>query len=170
MNQQFWIQASNPRIDPEAFPEESLPDAIEELFPLDNEFAFIAWKGIFVPIGYRYDLSVMVRDILDLVERLTSAAGSRDTFEIHWASQSFASVWTVSRSGDEVAVRAEWRDVIGKTEELLNSSGAVEVRTEEFVREWQKILQVLTDRLLRTSWGNEVLEFSELQRLAEIHP
>ena len=57
----FYIQASNPRfIESISYEVESLSDAVESIFPLNTENAFLVWNYISVPLSYKYDISYML--------------------------------------------------------------------------------------------------------------
>ena len=67
----FYIQASNPRFqDSINIYDESLSDAIESVFPLNTENAILVWNYISIPLSYKYDISYMIEDILQLLDEL----------------------------------------------------------------------------------------------------
>ena len=51
----FSVQASNPKYWKNVLDEEdsSLSDAIETIFPLNTEYAFLEWNHIFIPLSYK---------------------------------------------------------------------------------------------------------------------
>ena len=64
----FYIQASNPRISYTVMPEdETLSDAVESAFLSDSENAILVWNYVNVPLSYKYDISYMIDDILNLL-------------------------------------------------------------------------------------------------------
>lgn len=103
----FVIQAGSPRswdrIDDD---EESLGDAIEEVFMLHSEDAILRWNGISLSLGYKYDVSLLVEDLLPIIEELQS----RTSGEIanHWVSNTFAHNWIFKWTGDRLTIHSEW--------------------------------------------------------------
>src|SRR5882762_688622 len=136
MTYRFAIQASNPRtratFDATA---ENLSDAIESVFLRETEYALLIWNWICIPLSYKYDLSLMVDDIVDLVEDMVrETMGHR---MIHWPSNTFASTWNVKWQDGKVMINATWECVLGKTEGLLAERSMIAAELAQFVGEWR---------------------------------
>jgi hypothetical protein len=154
MATEFVIQSSNPRAESTWEAEDaSLSDAIQSVFPLGTERLVLAWNGIYVPLGYKYDVSLMVDDVVDLAtEILAESTGSK---EIHWPSNTFAAVWDVRWDAGYVTVSGKWTRVLGGTEALLTASGSIRVPIAEFLGEWKRPLELVADALRRAGYGEE---------------
>src|SRR5438067_2089483 len=156
MTYSFVIQASNPRalvcFDAD---DASLSDAIQTVFPLEAEYALLTWNWIYVPLSYKYDLSLMVDDIIALVEAMTSEEGGHKS--IRWPSNTFAATWNIDWKGGEATITATWECVIGSTEGLLNSRPIVVVGFRDFVREWRRPLEVVTSALESAGYTAQAL-------------
>lgn len=152
MATEFVIQSSNPRIELTWEAEDnSLSDAIQSVFPLRTERMVLTWNGIYIPLSYKYDVSFMVDDVVDLaMAMLTHSTGSK---EIHWPSNTFAAVWDVRWEAGYVSVIGEWTRVVGGTEALLAASGAIRVPVAEFLGEWKRPLELVADALHRAGYG-----------------
>ncbi|QDX92977.1 hypothetical protein EEL32_06805 [Brevibacillus laterosporus] len=135
----FWIQASCPKctgiFDEE---DENLSNAIETIFPMMTEKAIMVWKTIYIPLCYKYDISCMVDDILDILEKLRS--NSSGEISLHWASNTFANVWNIRWWEAQVVINSEWGSVLGHTEQLLDSKGAIVLSKQSFISEWKRVL------------------------------
>lgn len=153
MTTSFEIQTGQPRTEAAHDPEdESLCDAIQGAFPLRTEHMFMVWNHVYIPLGYKYDVSLIVDDALDLVDAMLSEATGLRT--IHWPSNTFASSWTVEWRGALVTIQATWSCVLGGTESLLNASGPVVLPVDEFVAEWKRPFELVA-RALREAGYSE---------------
>jgi hypothetical protein len=161
---EFLIQASNPRSLGISEPEdETLAEAIETVFPMEAEYAFLVWKGVYIPLSYKYDLSFLVDDVIVVLEEmLANARGSR---VVAWPSNTFASVWNITWDED-VTVNAQWDCVLGAVAPLLASRPTITVPKAEFIAEWKRPLLVI-ERALRSS-GYDVEQLPALARLGAV--
>jgi hypothetical protein len=158
----FFIQAGSPRATRTCDPnDESLPEAIETLFLMDTEYAFIAWNTIYIPLSYKYDLGLMVDDILGIIEGIQ--ASSRGSQVVDWPSNTFAAKWNLQWNDGVIEIRSNWRCVLGHTEALLNSKPCVELSTEGFVAEWKRPLQAIEHALAGA--GYEIPALGRLRRV-----
>ncbi len=156
MANEFVIQASNPSAlrvhDPD---DEGLSDAIQTVFPLDTERAILAWNRICVPWSYKYDVSLLADDILDLLEiMLDDDAGDR---VVEWPSNTFAATWSVVWDAERTTVHAKWSCVTGGLEALLGSRDSVTIPKREFLSEWKSLLGVVERALDRAGYTEEEL-------------
>jgi hypothetical protein len=135
----FWIQASCPRctgfFDGE---DQNLSNAIETIFPMMTEKAVMVWKSIYIPLCYKYDISYMIDDILYILEKLRS--NSSGEISLHWASDTFANVWNISWSDEQMEINSQWGSVLGHTEQLLTTKGAITLSKKSFRSEWKRVL------------------------------
>ena len=161
----FVIQASHPRAIAERSADDaSLSDALQTVFPLYNEAAILVWNGVYVPLDYKYDLSVMIQDLLDLLSSiLESPSGAK---VVDWPSNTFAARWRVEWSGSMVSVRADWRTVVGGTEALLQARPEVSLSTSEFTSEWKMVLENAERALVGAGYQAE--DLPELLRLRAV--
>lgn len=141
MSYDFWIQASNPRwhtsTDPGAT---TLDEAVESVFPSDTEDAFVVWRHVYVPLGYKYDVGTILRDVIEMV-RVLLGSESGD-WRVTWPSNTFAATWRFEWAGDRlVVVASEWIQVVGDTEGLLRERPTIRLGRLEFVQEWRSILE-----------------------------
>jgi hypothetical protein len=143
---EFFIQTGNPRTNRECDPgDESLSDALQTVFPMYTEYMVMAWNQAFIPLSYKYDVSLMVDDIVILCnDLLKNKEGHR---RICWPSNSFAAVWDVKWDSFAVAVNAQWSRVHGGTEAILRSKQSVSVPQADFLAEWKRPLEIATKAL-----------------------
>jgi hypothetical protein len=115
------IQLSNPEIISVNKSEFiNLEDAIECIFPLDTEHLFLIWNNIFIPLTYKYDISLMVFDFIKILDFIKDNQVSG--LEIHWVSNTFASIWRIKKNNSFLTINSEWKVVNGKVEKILNNS------------------------------------------------
>ena len=161
----FIIQASNPhsaadhdvRVD-------SLGDAIETVFPLNTEDALLIWNHIYVPLSYKYDIAIIMSDVLDIIEAIH--ASPQSSHSVHWPSNTFAAIWNMRWDQGMIEVQSKWNCVVGGTEALLVSKPEIRIPCEDFVAEWKRPLQIAERALAKA--GYSVEQVSELGRLQTV--
>lgn len=158
----FIIQASCPRFtgvfNSEA---ESLSDAIESSFPLLTENLVMVWNYIPILLSYKYDISIMIDDILDVLEVLRVEDSGTKT--IHWASNTFAHIWYLSWESTQLVIKAAWGSESGGIGEILENSGNITLTKQSFSSEWKKVLQNLITALNGSGYSDN--ELSGMARL-----
>jgi hypothetical protein len=134
----FSIQPGDPLVEP-AERAADLAAAIQTVFPMDTDDAILNWNRIAVRLGYRYDVSVMIDDLLPLLAEVTDEPSGRR--RVVWASDTFHADWDVHWLGDELlSVDAEWHSISGDYAGLLNERPTVTLPRTAFVAEWRRLL------------------------------
>lgn len=123
----------------------NLEDAIESIFPLDTEYLILIWNNIFIPLSYKYDISIMVLDFIKIFHFLKD--DQIDKLEIHWASNTFASIWRMEKINSYVTIKSEWRTVNGGVEDKLNQLSENIIALTDFKAEVKKLLVFLKDSI-----------------------
>jgi hypothetical protein len=142
----FSIQVSNPiSISILNNEDESIEDAIESIFTLDSEYAFIIWNHIFIPISYKCDVSVMINDIIIMVNEIEKNVTG--TLEIHWPSNTFSAVWEMKNDPADIWIDATWNNTLGGLLEILRTRASVNLPKAVFCYEWKKIIAFIRERL-----------------------
>ena len=136
----FAIQTCSPMLVRDQIPEEAsdLSGAVEVIYAPCTEDAILFWNRVPVRISYRYDLSVLLDDLVPLIGQVVGDdEGSEET---RWASNTFSAVWQMGWDYDQIRISSYWRAVAGSYEELLNSRSTVEVPRMDFLGEWRPLL------------------------------
>ncbi|TJZ60057.1 hypothetical protein FAZ15_14325 [Sphingobacterium olei] len=158
------IQISNPEV-LSLIEEEiiNLEDAIESIFPLDTEYLILIWNNIFIPLTYKYDISLMVLDFIRILHFLKDDKG--DKLEIHWASNTFVSIWKMKKINSSVNIKSEWETVNGGTQDLLNKVNENTLPVSDFEKEIKKILFFLKNSLEKSGLNCHLIEdFEKLEK------
>ncbi|MGW9310421.1 hypothetical protein ACWGRK_17035 [Saccharomonospora azurea] len=135
---EFAVQVGCPRtLRPEG-PAADMADAISELYPLDTEDLILVWNLVPIRLSYRYDVSVLMDDLVPLLEEVQG--GLRAERAVRWASDTFAAEWKLVPDRTRLRISAQWFSTLGNYEDLLNTRGVVETPVENFVREMGKIV------------------------------
>jgi hypothetical protein len=166
MDSTFRVQASNPRA-LQVFDEEDghIGDALETVFPMETENAYMVWNWVHVPIGYKYTFSFLIQDVVMMLDTLLREASGALT--INWPSNEFAATWRMTWDAKNVDIRAEWNSVIGGTEALLNARPTVALAKGAFISEWKQVLGVSLHAL--TDAGYTDAQLSDLPRLRQVY-
>lgn len=162
----FNMQASNPRTIPALnATDESIGEAMETIFPLSTESAYMIWNGIHIPIDYKYALSFLLADIVMMLERLGQPGVGELT--IHWPSNDFSATWRLKWDEHHLRITTEWHSVVGSVEALLAERSTLDIDKEEFVFEWKQVLGVLLHALVQAGYDDERLQ--DLPKLRAVH-
>lgn len=161
----FWIQASSPRLTYKFdSDDENLEEAIETIFPLWTENLYIIWNNIHIPLSYKYDVSIMIIDILDMLEKVESKTVG--DIKIRWSSDTFNCEWNIRWGDEELKICSEWENVVGNIGEVLIGSGDIIVTRKKFLSEWKKVISNVVKGLYECKYVNR-LE-SDIKRLEDV--
>ena len=145
----FIIQLSNPTIESEVPTAVSdFSEAIEALFISNTEDAILIWDNIPIRLNYKYDISVIVDDLVPLLEQLSSNS-EQGNHVIYFASSSFSTEWSLEWVNSLLKINSRWYTIVGNYEELLNEHGTIELTINEFLGEWKPLLQKLFNLVRR---------------------
>ena len=143
---QFAIQVGDPTIlYPETRPAPDLAYAIEELFPMETEELILYWNNIPVRIGYKYELSALIDDLLPLLSAILRTDKGR--YKVAWDDPSFSAYWFLACDKDQMTIEAEWHSVAGDYEGLLNCHNCVKIGKDAFLAEWKGVLSKLIEAI-----------------------
>ena len=135
-----------------------LADAIELGFPMEAENAEIRWNNIPIPLNYKYDLSVILPDVLDVLKHCQEDKKIKTWF----ASNTFTTQWTVDTKNEMVEVHADWRSVVSKNTIQLNKVPDISVPKSHFLKQWAGLIETALAGVKRT-----VIVIEDTQQLHE---
>lgn len=136
----FFIQASNPNVvsNVEAT-ETDLREAIEDIFELETEDAILNWNGVSIALSYKYDFSVIIDDLVEMLETIQSS--SNGNHMVSWSSNTFLATWNLTWDKHLITCTATWNSISGNIEDVLTKTGNISLPVEEFLAEWKKPLE-----------------------------
>ncbi|AUX36279.1 uncharacterized protein SOCE836_084860 [Sorangium cellulosum] len=141
-----------------------MSDAIQTVFPMETERAILVWNHVYLPLSYKYDISLMVDDIVKICEDMLLM--NHGTRLVHWPSNTFAAVWDIAWEPMVVSVEAQWSRVIGSTESILACRPRISISREDFLAEWKAPLDVVLVAL--ETAGYTPKQIAELHRLKTV--
>jgi hypothetical protein len=127
----------------------TLSDAVQTVFPLD-ERAFLEWNGLTLPLSYKYDISVMLEDIIEMV--LAVRKTESGMFQVDWPSSGFPFHWAIKWNASEVEVHAQPRHEPGAVD-LVGREG-VRVDRGSFLGAWRALLGTVLSCLEGAGYNN----------------
>lgn len=162
----FWIQVSNPKmlaaIDQE---DETICDAMQTVFPMQTEDAFMVWNRIHIPIGYKYTLGFLLGEAIRMISELKQRVnGSHTTV---WPSNVFHSTWHMHWQGDQLEIHSKWDSVVGFTEVLLAERSTLSTSRDAFIAEWKALFGVALTALTQAGYTETMLV--DMQKLQETY-
>lgn len=136
----------------------SLSDAVQTVFPRE-ELVFLEWNGLAFPLSYKYDVGMMVDDIVEMILAVRKAGAG--LFQVDWPSSGFPYHWVVRWDMSGVEVHAHPRDEPGAVS--LAGRESIRVDREAFLRAWQVLLKNVLAGLEEA--GYDSIQISGLSRL-----
>ncbi|HYO52429.1 hypothetical protein [Archangium sp.] len=128
----------------------TLTEAIQTVFPLEGH-AVLEWDSLEFQLNYKYDLSMMMEDLLSLLRAvLSTGPGER---EVNWPSSGFPYIWHISWSDPTLEVVASSRDEAGATR--LPSPPVLRTTRREFLVAWQPLLRRILTGLETAGYREE---------------
>lgn len=162
----FWIQVSNPTLLCTFSAEDrTVYDAVQTVFPLITEDAYMVWHHVHIPLGYKYTFSCMINDVLDIIETLMGSESGELTN--YWSVQELAAEWRMKWNNTTLDIEAKWDTVIGDTESLLSARSKLTIDKNAFISEWKPLLGIALKALTNAGYRDEQL--ADLARLRKIH-
>ncbi|MEU8124660.1 hypothetical protein AB0C21_38615 [Spirillospora sp. NPDC049024] len=140
----FRLQTGNPET-LEVASAVDMADATAEMYPMGTEDAILFWNWVPVQLEYRYDIPVLLDDLVPLLEDVQNPEISQT--EVYWGSDTFSAEWNIVRDGDSLRIDSRWDSVHGSYESLLNDRSQLTVKIDSFVAEWLKVLRRITSDL-----------------------
>lgn len=164
-NLNFKIETGNPRNNSIFDNEDSkLSEAIYTIFPLETEDAVLYWGDEKILLSYRYDISTIIDDIIQMIFTLMSN-GSGRAF-IDWSSNTFAVNWKIEWDEELLEIEAQWREEFNATNYLKNNN-VLKIEKQQFLKEWRKIIEILLVNLIECGYTCENL--TDMKLLVEVN-
>lgn len=121
-----------------------LSEAIEMAYPMESAAAQLVWCGRPLTLNYKYDVSVIIEDVIEMLEKCRE--GALRQIEVSFGSNTFNAVWKLDFRADALEVNAHWNCIVGGNETILNECPSVRIDRKHFAEQWMKLLrQVVSD-------------------------
>ena len=164
-NINFKIIACNPKNNLLFDKEDSkLSEAIYTIFPMENEDAILIWGDEKILLSYRYDISEMIDDIMQMFFALQKS-DSGEWF-VDWTSNTFASNWKFRWLKNCLEIEVDWREEFNATN-YLKKNNVLKIDKDIFLNEWRKITKVIQVNLKECGYSCECLK--DMMLLNEIN-
>lgn len=122
---------------------DDLGDAIQIAFPLETADARVIWCGTSLPLSYKYDVSVIMEDVIGMLEWCHGRNAGR--LQVNFGSDTFNADWALQLGTDSVVVTAQWNSVVGDCEKRLNESPLVMIGRSDFSDDWLRVVRRAVD-------------------------
>lgn len=158
----FKIQASAPNYNKVTNANDvSLSNAIETIFQLLTEDAYITIDYYQYPLNYKCDIAYMIDDILWMLKTLRET--SAGNMQINWATNTFPCCWDLVWTSETLSITSKWRK-----EEIYNHIGLNQVLTtnmskKSFLNEWKKPLELVLFALEDCGYSFELYGYALLK-------
>ena len=130
--------------------DETLDDAVQSVFELNDEDAELEWNGVVFSLNYKYDLGMMVDDAVSMLKTIIAAA--EGNMVIAWVSSGFPFAWKIAWSDDRISLSATSRD--SHFGQRILGLEVLETSKKQFVREWQSVLVTIKAKLVAAGYSD----------------
>ncbi len=121
------------------------------------------WNNIYIPLSYKYDISYMMDDILNMLEYIQK--NEVGEMSISWLPDTFRTDWRLKWDSNKINVVAKWENTMGDLERILNQKNSISISKSDFINEWKGILECVMDGL--TSCGYDANIICDMKKLLE---
>ena len=129
-------------------------EAIYTIFPLETEDAVLFWGKEQILLSYRYDISTMIDDIIQMIFNLKNQ--NVREWSVDWPSNTFACNWKIKWINDSLEIVSNWREEFNATE-YLRKNNVIKIGKTEFLNEWKNIIDILIHHLTECGYNNQNL-------------
>ena len=145
----------------------SLSDAVEEVFPSNTNLLVLQWDGVSVPLSFKYDVSWILLDAIEMIEQMLSASNPA-IVTAYFPSNSFQVEWEISALEDGgIEINATWNAVAGHVAGLLADRSPLRTDASAFVSEWRHLFAVVVRAIKEAQMPVEMVEdYDRLSRLS----
>lgn len=141
----FVLQVSNPATQPPRPAKVAdLAQAVEAIYPMMTEDAVFIWNFYPLLVGYKYDLSVMIDDLLPMLSQILDLESGE--YVVHWGSDTFRDIWRLRWDNDQLTAEIDWQGDLGDRAEFFQGLAVVNMARADFLAEWKMLLtRIRTD-------------------------
>lgn len=165
----FWIQTGAPTAAlSRDHCDETLSDAVQTIFPIFTEEAFVAWGPEYIALNYKYEVSEILDDLVALLARVVASPTGRAV--VHWPCSSFSGEWTVAWTEESVTVGAAFLAVRGTTPATISAMSPLVVPRDRFIAEWAGLLRIVHEALRHAGYGVDFTPLEPLTSLVTLLP
>lgn len=140
--------------------DENLSEMIQTIFPLDTADAVLTFGDDSFALNYKYDISLMIDDLLELILAITSIQPGKRT--IAFATSGFPYQWDVEWDGANIQIRSEPLD---KSRDLPNPLDAIVTSIDFFLDQWRPMFRLINSAAVKS--GYNVIGFPRGEWLLE---
>ncbi|SMP35267.1 hypothetical protein [Chryseobacterium profundimaris] len=138
----FEIILNHPRIDKKKTLTKfkSVGELIENIFPFSEDYLYVKWRGISIPVSYKYDLSMILEDFVYIVKFLES---SENLLSLAFPSNTFDVEWNMRKEYGKIIIQSKWNTVLSHNEKILNENSYLIVDIDTFKSQIFKMLEFI---------------------------
>lgn len=133
---------------------EDLSHAVELCFPMETVDAVLLWHGHQIRIGYKYDVSVILEPLVDMLEACLESSPEHTFF----GSDTLTADFRLSYRDEEVVISANWESTLGPPLSVLNQEPTVIIKKTRFLECWARLLSVTANAVRESNIASYVRE------------
>jgi hypothetical protein len=132
--------------------DENLSEMIQTIFPLDTADAVLNWGDVSFALNYKYDISLMIDDLLELILAITSI--QRGKRSIAFVTSGFPYHWDVEWDSSLIQICSAPLD---KSRDLVNPLEVIQTSIDFFLDQWRPMFRLINAAAVKS--GYKVIGF-----------
>ncbi len=118
--------------------DENLAEMIQTIFPLDTDDAVLNWGGVSFALNYKYDVSLMIQDLLEL--SVAISLNQKGKQGISFVTTGFPYHWDVEWGNAHIRIRAFANDPSSTNAKSID---VIETSIDYFLDLWRPMFQLI---------------------------
>lgn len=145
----------------------SVSEAIESIYVEYTHDIVLNWNEHITRLDRKGDISEMYNDIIRMLNALTDR--NKKSFSVSFLSSTFTAIWDFVIDANMLNIKAKWitvsflDDSSGDSDNLYSLNIPIDI----FISEWNKLLLILRNDLVKCGYNESLEGFSYLKNLSD---
>lgn len=162
----FGVMVGNPQItNIEDIYIYTLPEFVQKTFPYKTENMVLIWNAIPILINYSEQLNKLIPSIVDMILILNQSENGRHA--LSWEVEDMTVNWDFYWINSKLKIEANWLQVSGKLESLLNKRPCVSLHKNRFLAEWKMLFTKLQEAIALNKKNISTEDMSLIKQIEE---
>lgn len=146
------------------YDDETVCEAIHSTYPEYHYDISLIWNDFVIQLDRRGDISEMYNDIIRMLNALKR---NEKDFSISFLSSTFTAQWSIHVESENLRILPKWITVsFSDLQPYDNQQNSILiVPTVEFINEWNNLLKIIKDDLIKVGYNENLEDFYYLKTL-----
>ena len=146
------------------YDDETVAEAIHSTYPDYSYDISLWWNDFVIPLDRRGDISEMYNDIIFMLNALKR---NEKELSISFLSSTFTAKWYIQVESENLRILPKWITIeFSNHQPCDNKEGTILiVPTLEFINEWNNLLRIIKNDLIKVGYSENLEGFNYLKTL-----